>query len=140
MTLASTGDTTSKCRACLNGSCNRFSTWTSSDQNLDFCTLLTVLDYCIVKVCCFCHCSAWVCCHSSHFEARLAPRIVHCMSRSLVSDSFLCCHFLLLRFLACSHVVPSSDFAVLSSHSPVHVSTSEKSPTVHLLFSTYTQV
>ena len=77
----------------MNGSCKRFSTQTGSDNNLDFCTLLTVLDDYIVKVCCVCNCSAWLCCDSSHFETRHAPWIVHCISRSLVSNSSMCCHF-----------------------------------------------
>ena len=77
-----------RCTALANGSPR-----TGSDLNLDFCTLLTVLYHCIVRVCCVCNCSAWVCCHSSHIEARHAPWIVHCMSRSLMSSSFLCCHF-----------------------------------------------
>ena len=86
------------CAFSMSGSCKRFSTRTSSDQNLDFCTLLTVLDDRRVNVCCFCNCSAWVSCRSSNFEARLALRIVHCMSLSLVCDSFMCCHFSFCSF------------------------------------------
>ena len=95
------------CVLSVNGSCKRLSTRTSLDQILDFCTLLTVLDYCIVKVCCFSECSARMCCHPSHLETRLAPRIVHGMSRSLVRNSFRVPSLLFLQLLDCSHVVPS---------------------------------
>ena len=77
----------------MHGSRELFSTWSSTDQDLDFCTLLTVLDCCTVEVCSFRNCRASVCCHSSDLETCFATRIIRGMSVSLVSDPFVCSHF-----------------------------------------------
>ena len=39
------------CSLSMNGSRKRFSTRSSTNQDVDFCTLLTVLHYCIVELC-----------------------------------------------------------------------------------------
>ena len=48
------------CAFAMNCSRKRFSTRSSTDQDHDFCTLLTLLDCCVVKVCSFRHCLSWV--------------------------------------------------------------------------------
>ena len=64
------------CSLPMNGSRKRFSTQSSTNQDLDFCNCLSRMRR-----------------HSSHFDTRFASRIICGVSSSLVRDPSITCHF-----------------------------------------------
>ena len=118
------------CSFAMHGSRKRFTARSSTDQDLDFCTLLTVLESCAVKVCSFRNCISWMCSHSSHLDTRLAPWIICGMSSSLVRDLLVSCHFSCCVF---SHVLMLTSLDVSQFTSRIfQTRVAGRLPTVHL--------
>ena len=86
---------------------------TRANQDLDFCTLMTVVDRRAVNVRSFSNSCTWMCSCTSHLETRLAPGVIRGMACSLVKDLFCQRHH---SFRNTSFVFVLSSFEV-SQHS-----------------------
>ena len=84
--------------------------------DLDFCTLMTVLDRRAVNVRSFSNSCTWMCSCTSHLETRLAPGVIRGIACSLVIDPF-CRRYHSFHNFSLVFVLSSFEVSQHSSHS-----------------------